>query len=92
MALTGLSTCPQDPETKRFSLLGLITGLIVGTLFGWFVLGWLLFPVQYVDGYPTQLSLDSRSDYVSSVADAYAARQDELALDLARLSPALVCQ
>ncbi len=75
---------PQDPETKRFSLLGLITGLILGTLFGWFVLGWLLFPVQYEDGYPTQLTLDSRSDYVSSVADAYAARQDELALDLAR--------
>ncbi len=74
---------PQDPETKRFSLLGLITGLIVGTLFGWFVLGWLLFPVQFVDGYPTQLSLDSRSDYVSSVADAYVARQDDLARNLA---------
>ena len=71
-------------ETQRRSLwLGLIASFIIGILIGWFLLGWGIFPVRYAGGAPHQLGQSSQADYVSAVADAYAARLDEESLALA---------
>src|SRR5947199_2062745 len=50
--------------------------LVVGLLVGWMFLGWVLFPVNYIDGNPTQLAAKYKSDYVQMVADSYAIDQD----------------
>ncbi len=71
-------------ETQRQSLwIGLIVSLIIGILIGWFLLGWGIFPVRYENGSPHQLDQASQADYLSAVADAYAARLDEESLALA---------
>lgn len=49
---------------------------ILGTLVGWFVLGWYLFPVQYTDTYPTDLRAEIQDDYILMVAESYAATGD----------------
>jgi hypothetical protein len=50
--------------------------LVVGILFGWWVLGWGLFPVEYKDGNPPGLAAKYKTDYLQMVADSYAIDQD----------------
>ncbi len=49
---------------------------LVGTLVGWFLLGWYLFPVQYIDAYPSDLRQENLDEYLIMVAESYAATHD----------------
>ncbi len=61
-----------DKPSSRNLLIGVVAGLIVGCLFGWLIVGWLLWPVQYVgDAYTYELNDASKTDYVAAVVDSY---------------------
>lgn len=53
-----------------------IGGLVIGLLIGWFVFGYLLFPVQYVNADPWDLNPPSKSEWVVMTADNYSLTQD----------------
>ncbi|MCA1554555.1 MAG: hypothetical protein LC737_09270, partial [Chloroflexi bacterium] len=53
-----------------------LLAFIVGTLFGWWALGWGLFPVEYKDADPHGLSAANKREYVQMVADSFAIDQD----------------
>ena len=71
-----------------------IGGLVIGLLIGWFLLGWVLFPVQYTDAYIWDLNPAAQEQYVVTVADAFAADQNTtLAQERLRgLSPEAISQ
>ena len=48
-----------------------LIGLVVGILVGWFILGWGLFPVEWVDATPGHLREDFRSVYLAYTAEDY---------------------
>ena len=48
-----------------------IVGLVVGTFFGLFILGWWLFPVEWVDATPAQLNHDWKVEYMRMTIEAY---------------------
>ena len=57
-------------------------GLVIGLLIGWMLLGWVIFPVEYVDGAPENLAAAYQQDYLimavqsfNSLPDAAAAQQ-----------------
>jgi len=65
-----MSVSEKSPE--RALLMGAIAGLIVGCLIGWFVIGWWLWPVQYVgDAYTYELNEAEKAEYVAAVVDSY---------------------
>jgi hypothetical protein len=49
---------------------------ILGTLFGLIVLGWTLWPVQYVDTTPEMLRADLQLDYLRMAVDSYSVNGD----------------
>jgi len=51
--------------------LSALIAFIVGVLIGWFLIGWVLLPVQYVDGQPKDLHPDYKATYVQTAAIAY---------------------
>lgn len=53
-------------------------GLILGLLIGWFVIGWGIWPVQWVDATPGQLRAELKEDYLRMAIDSYTARPDAL--------------
>lgn len=55
---------------------GWIAPFLIGLLIGWMVLGWWVWPVQWTDAYPSDLTAADRAAYVQMVADAYARRPD----------------
>ena len=62
--------------TRQPWVLPALTGFILGTLFGLFALGWGLFPVQWVDASPVDLSSAYKEDYLRSAIDSYGKNQD----------------
>lgn len=46
--------------------------LAFGFFVGWFLMGWVVWPITYVDGAPAQLRADYQHDYVRLVAAEYA--------------------
>jgi len=46
-------------------------GLVVGALFGLVVLGWWLFPVQWTDANPADLTYDYQVDYMRMAIDSF---------------------
>lgn len=50
--------------------------LLIGFLIGWFVMGWGLWPVEFVDANFAQLRPDYKQDYVRLVAAEYALSPD----------------
>jgi hypothetical protein len=65
-----------DELRNRNTLLFAAIALVLGIVFGWIVLGWVLFPVQYKDGNPPGLADKYKSDYLQMVADSYAVEAD----------------
>jgi hypothetical protein len=54
---------------------------VVGLILGLVVLGWLVFPVEWTDASPGDLTASSQQEYVQLVADSYALNQN---VELAR--------
>lgn len=50
---------------------------IAGLLFGWLVIGWWLYPVDFIDGNPQQLRADYRQDYLRAAIDSYTLNHNE---------------
>lgn len=44
---------------------------IAGLLIGWMVLGWGLFPVEYIDGAPSDMRQDDLDNYLRTTAELY---------------------
>lgn len=60
-------------------LIGAIGGLVIGLF-----LAWQVWPVQWVNAWPGDLSPQVRAHYIAAVADAYAFYGDERAQEIAR--------
>lgn len=65
-----------------FSLFSFIAGLIIGLV----VLGWLIWPVQWVDAAPPDLHPAFQRIYVEMIVDTFESQPD-VALARSRLSP-----
>jgi hypothetical protein len=53
-----------------------VAGLVLGLFIGWFVIGWGLWPVKWVDAEPSQLRADLKEDYLRMAIDSFTARPD----------------
>lgn len=53
------------------------TALVVGLVLGLVVLGWGIWPVQWIDAAPKDLEMDSQRDYLCMVIDSYIRNQDD---------------
>ena len=61
--------------------IALISGLVVGIIIGLPILGWWIFPVQWVDAEPRHLRQDLKQDYLCMTIDSYTVNRDrDLAL------------
>lgn len=54
-----------------------IVALIVGLVIGLVVLGWGIWPVQWVDAAPSQMQNEYKRDYLCMVIDSYVRNHDE---------------
>ncbi len=67
----------QDNFRKGFNsppimaVIGIVVGIILGLLYGW-----VISPVEFVDGSITQLRADLKIDYLRMAVDSYALNQD----------------
>lgn len=52
-------------------------GLLVGTIFGLVVLGWGLWPLEWVNGAPVNLSADYQRQYLCMLIDSYVRNNDQ---------------
>jgi hypothetical protein len=50
-----------------------VIGFLIGLLIGWWVIGWGLWPVQWTNALPPDLRAAERDDYLTMVAESYAA-------------------
>jgi hypothetical protein len=48
-----------------------VIAFLVGLLFGWLVIGWLVWPVEWTNAQPADLRPDLRYEYVAMVAESY---------------------
>ncbi len=62
-------------QLQKPRILGTVA-LLAGLLIGWLVIGWGLWPVQYVDGNPSQLAAYYQQDYLRAASDSYALTRD----------------
>lgn len=54
-------------------LIAIIGAFVLGLLIGWFILGWLLFPVTYSDARLADVRAEDKQLYLQTVAQAYQA-------------------
>ncbi len=60
----------KDPKVTGLS------GLIVGLILGWFVIGWGIWPVRWTDALPQHLNAQQKEEYLRMAIDSYALTQD----------------
>lgn len=65
-----------DMFRQREVQVGALVGLVVGLLIGWFLLGWWLVPVRWVNAPPSELHPDWQKHYVAMVVDSYIVTKD----------------
>jgi len=53
-----------------------IAGLVLGQVIGLVILGWGIWPVEYVDAAPSDLQMDYQRDYLCMVIDSFIQNQD----------------
>ena len=74
-------TCTWKPVTYLLSL-GQVSWakgaaiFLVGLLFGWLIIGWVLWPVEYYDTDPPDLRGSHQEAYMSLVADSFGLNGD----------------
>lgn len=56
--------------------LSAVIAFIVGLIVGWFVIGWGLWPVEYIDSAPSSLHPDYKATYIQTTAIAFNATND----------------
>lgn len=59
------------------SYLPLLIAFVLGLLIGWFVLGWLLAPVQWTNALLQDLRVEDQQAFVVAQAEAFATTQDQ---------------
>jgi len=52
-------------------------GAILGLVFGWFVIGWWLWPVEWTNGTPEVLRADLQADYLRMAVDSFRVNGDQ---------------
>lgn len=65
-------------------LIAIIGAFVIGLLIGWFILGWLVFPVTYSDALLADVRAEDKQLYLEAVAQAYQADPNQ-AVTLQRL-------
>ncbi|MFQ5340729.1 MAG: hypothetical protein ACE5F6_04190 [Anaerolineae bacterium] len=70
-----------DIFQNRNVQIGAAVGLIVGLLLGWFVLGWWIAPVRWVDAGPGDLHKDWQRHWVAMTVDSYLISGDSQAAE-----------
>lgn len=63
--------------------IGALAGVVLGLGLG-LLIGWVIWPVEWTNVLPPDLSEAAKADYVSSVADAYVAARNQQAADTAQ--------
>ena len=59
------------PPTRPL-LVGALVGFVIGLLIGWLLIGWQLWPVEYVgEAYTYELNAAEKQSYVAAVVDSY---------------------
>ncbi len=53
-----------------------VAGLVLGLFIGWFIIGWGIWPVKWVDAEPSDLREDLKEDYLRMAIDLFTNRQD----------------
>lgn len=61
---------------RRDVRIGALVGLVVGVLIGWFLLGWWLVPVRWINARPSELHPEWQKHYVAMVVDSYLVTRD----------------
>ncbi|MCB8942976.1 MAG: hypothetical protein H6658_04410 [Ardenticatenaceae bacterium] len=79
-----MTPTPLPPQRKRRRSWAGLT-FIIGLLLGWLAVGWWLWPVQWVNVTPAQLTPAYQEAYLTAVADSYTLTND-LAQAQARLA------
>ncbi len=64
---------------ERPLISGLVIGTLAGILIGWLVIGWVIWPVRWVDANPALLREDFRRDYTEMAATLYSLTLDSAA-------------
>ena len=67
------------PATWLYTGIGALLGLLLGLL-----IAWAIWPVQWTDAWPADLSQEARAQYLAAVAEAYVYYGDEQAAAVAR--------
>ena len=92
----------QTLGKQRGLWIGVAVSFVVGLLFGWMILGWMVAPVQWVNADPSDLRVSAKEAFVVMAADSFALNdntqlakerlstfdQDELSAMLGRLREA----
>lgn len=55
-----------------------IIGVLIGLFLGWFVIGWGLWPVEYVGAQPKDMLYQEQVDYLRSTIEGYGTTRDSL--------------
>jgi len=63
-------------EQLQKPLVAGIIGGIIGLIIGWFVIGWGLWPVEYVGAGPADLTFDAKVQYLQMALEAYGQNRD----------------
>jgi hypothetical protein len=53
-----------------------VVGLVIGLIIGWFVIGWGLWPVEWTDAYPADLTQSYQEEYMRMSIDSFAVNGD----------------
>ena len=64
-----------NEQIKNPIVVGVI-GLVVGTIFGLVVLGWWVFPVEWVNARPEHMSFDAKVEYLRMAIEAFGQNGD----------------
>jgi len=65
-------------EQLQKPLVAGIIGVLIGLIIGWFVIGWGLWPVEYVGAQPKDMLYQEQVDYLRATIEGYGTTRDSL--------------
>jgi cell division septal protein FtsQ len=66
----------QDKKQVRFWIGISLATFLLGLLFGWLVLGWQVWPVQWTGVLPADLGAAGQDQYLDLIAESYTLNKD----------------